>query len=151
METVAADAFVDMVDAVVSLGGDGTMLGAMRLLVGRRIPILGVNHGDLGFLVEVPPAGLPAALDRMVAGDYAVEPHSCLDVESGGRSFTAFNDVVVTASAQLKSAVVDLFVNGAAHGYYRGDAVVVCTPSGRPPTTTRPAARSCRRPPRRSR
>ncbi|BCB75781.1 hypothetical protein Pflav_021910 [Phytohabitans flavus] len=130
VETVAADGFVDAVDAVVSLGGDGTMLGAMRLLVGRRIPILGVNHGNLGFLVEVRPEGLEAALDRMVAGEYSVEPHSCLDAEAGGRSFTAFNDVVVTASAQLRAAVVDLFVNGAAHGYYRGDAVVACTPIG---------------------
>lgn len=130
VETVVADSFVDAVDAVVSLGGDGTMLGAMRLLVGRRTPILGVNHGNLGFLVEVPPPALEAALDRMVAGDYALEPHSCLDVQAAGRSFTAFNDVVVTASAWRRPAVVDLFVNGAAHGYYRGDAVVACTPTG---------------------
>ncbi|MDQ7905079.1 NAD(+)/NADH kinase [Phytohabitans sp. ZYX-F-186] len=130
VRTVPADGFADALDALVSLGGDGTMLGAMRLLVGRRTPILGVNHGNLGFLVEVPPAGLAAALDRMVAGDYGLEPHSCLDVAAGERSFTAFNDVVVTAPERLGSAVVDLFVNGAAHGYYRGDAVVACTPIG---------------------
>lgn len=130
VEAVAADGFVDAVDAIVSLGGDGTMLGAMRLLVGRRTPILGVNHGNLGFLVEVPPAGLTAALDRLVAGDYALEPHSCLDVAAAAATFTAFNDVVVTASERLAAAVVDLFVNDAAHGYYRGDAVVACTPIG---------------------
>ncbi|MFC0528364.1 NAD(+)/NADH kinase [Phytohabitans kaempferiae] len=106
VEVVTAEAFAARVDGVVSLGGDGTMLGAMRLLVGRRTPILGVNHGNLGFLVEVPPAGLAAALDRMVAGDYALEPHSGLDVCAAGRSFTAFNDVVVTAAEQLRAAVV---------------------------------------------
>jgi NAD+ kinase len=130
IQAVAADAFVERVDAVVSLGGDGTILGAMRLVVGRPTPILGVNHGSLGFLVEVSPAALQAALERMVAGEYTLEPHSCLDVAADGEGFTAFNDVVVTAPEALRSVTIDLFVNGARHGYYRGDAVIACTPIG---------------------
>ncbi|PZG18136.1 NAD(+) kinase [Micromonospora craterilacus] len=130
VEAVAADAFVDRLDAVVSLGGDGTMLGAMRLVVGRSTPVLGVNYGDVGFLVEVPPEGLETALNRLVAGDYTLEPHSCFQVLNGGEECTAFNDVVIAASEPLQSATVDLFVNGARHGYYRGDAVIACTPTG---------------------
>jgi NAD+ kinase len=130
VETVPDDAFADRLDAVVSLGGDGTMLGAMRLVVGRSTPILGVNHGNLGFLVEVTPAGLEAALDRMVARDFTLEPHSCLDVTADGAGHTAFNDVVVTAAVPLRSVTVDLLVNGSRHGYYRGDAVIACTPIG---------------------
>jgi len=131
VRTVPADDFVDRLDALVALGGDGTMLGAMRLVVGRPTPILGVNHGNLGFLVEVTPADLPSALDRLVAGDYTLEPHSCLAVTTtGGGPLTAFNDLVVTAAQQLRAVTVDLAVNGSRHGYYRGDAVVACTPTG---------------------
>jgi NAD+ kinase len=65
-----AKEFVDRVDAIVSLGGDGTMLGAMRLVVDRGVPVLGVNHGNVGFLVEVAPAELEAALTRLVEGRF---------------------------------------------------------------------------------
>nr|WP_284288435.1 NAD(+)/NADH kinase [Angustibacter aerolatus] len=54
-QPVPDEVFADVVDGVVSLGGDGTMLGAMRLSMPRRVPVLGVNHGNLGFLVEVTP------------------------------------------------------------------------------------------------
>jgi NAD+ kinase len=130
VEVVAPDAFVDRLDAVVSLGGDGTMLGAMRLVVGRPTPILGVNHGNLGFLVEVSPAGLDAALGRIMAGDFTLESHSCFEVVCADATFTAFNDVVVTAPEPLRTVTLDLSVNGAQHGYYQGDAVVACTPTG---------------------
>ena len=66
VELVPEDTFADRVDALVALGGDGTMLGAMRLVVGRPVPVLGVNHGNVGFLVEVTPDELPDALDRLV-------------------------------------------------------------------------------------
>ena len=52
-------------DALVSLGGDGTMLGALRLAAARPVPVLGVNLGHLGFLVEVEPGELGGALDRL--------------------------------------------------------------------------------------
>jgi NAD+ kinase len=126
----AAD-FVDEVDAVVSLGGDGTMLGAMRLVVGRGIPVLGVNHGNLGFLVEVGPAELEAALERLVDEAVTLEPHRCLDITLGDEpSLPAFNDLVVTAAEAFAGMAVDLLVNGVRHGYYRADALVVCTPVG---------------------
>ena len=136
VETVGPDDFVDRADVVVSLGGDGTMLGAMRLLAGRRTPVLGVNHGNLGFLVEIPPTGLRAALDRMAEGDYTLEPHTCLQLDVDGGSLrrqgeVAFNDVVVTAERPLTPITVDLAVNGAERvGFYRCDAVVACTPTG---------------------
>jgi NAD+ kinase len=134
MTIVSAGDFLDRVDAVMSLGGDGTMLGAMRLVVGRSIPVLGVNHGNLGFLVEVTPAELETALDRMVRGDYTLEPHGCLEVEvdvpDPEDHLVAFNDIVVTSAESRAPATVDLVVNGSRYGYYRGDAVIVCTPTG---------------------
>ena len=129
---VDAEEFVDRADAVVSLGGNGTMLGAMRLVVDRGVPVLGVNHGRLGFLVEIAPAELEAALVRVVDGTFTLEPHSCLDVgvEGVAAGWMAFNDVVLTAPEPLAGMTVDLLVNGARHGYYRGDALVCCTPIG---------------------
>jgi NAD+ kinase len=125
---VPDDGFADRLDALVALGGDGTMLGAMRLVVGRPVPVLGVNHGSVGFLVEVTPRELAGALDRMVEGRFTLEPHSCLDLT--GAAGVAFNDVVVSAAQPWTSVTLDLVVNESRHGYYRGDAVIACTPTG---------------------
>ncbi|MCX4471245.1 NAD(+)/NADH kinase [Micromonospora sp. NBC_01655] len=122
--------FVERVDAVISLGGDGTMLGAMRLMAGRQTPVLGVNHGNLGFLIEVSPAQLPAALDEMVNGRFSLEPHCCLEVEGDAGPTTAFNDIVLAGEHPGTTANLDLEINDVRHGYYRCDAVVACTPTG---------------------
>ncbi|MED7931830.1 NAD(+)/NADH kinase [Nonomuraea sp. LP-02] len=123
--TVAPEEFADRVDVLISLGGDGTMLGAMRLVVGRGVPVLGVNHGNLGFLIEVGPQELEPALDRLAEGRYTLEPHSCLEAGDS----RAFNDIVIAAEP-LSSLTLDLEVNGLRHGYYRGDAMIACTPTG---------------------
>jgi NAD+ kinase len=104
----------------------------MRLLVDRPTPVLGVNHGDLGFLVEVRPGDLPAALQRVVNGEYALEPHTCLHLDAGdGGGYFAFNDVVLTTDRLLAPIVVDIGVNQSERlGYYRCDAVVASTATG---------------------
>src|SRR5215831_13179664 len=83
--SVVPDAqFVAELDGLVTLGGDGTMLGGMRLVIHRPVPVLGVNHGNLGFLVEVTPDQLPSALKRLAAGDFCIEQYACLEVDAGG-------------------------------------------------------------------
>jgi len=133
VEAVPADEFVDQADFLFSFGGDGTMLGAMRLVVGRGIPVLGVNHGRLGFLVEVSKAQLPRALERLIAGEFSLEPHSCLELVldgDGAAPEVAFNDAVLTADAPWTPVTLDLRINDVRHGYYRCDAVVACTSAG---------------------
>jgi NAD+ kinase len=130
---VADDEFVTRVDGVLALGGDGTMLGAMRLVIDRPVPVLGVNHGNLGFLVEVTPGRLQPALDRLAAGDFTIEEHGCLAAEVPRlQPHTAFgfNDVVLARLGRTGAVSVDLAVNDLQYGYYRCDAVVVSTPSG---------------------
>ncbi len=123
--------FLARADGVVALGGDGTMLGAMRLVAGMQVPVLGVNHGHLGFLVEVAPADLPAALTRLVSGEFTLEPHPGLvTAVDGGPELVAFNDVVLIRPGTTGSVTLDLAVNGARYGYYRADAVVVAAPAG---------------------
>src|SRR4051794_33759649 len=82
----------DRADAVVSLGGDGTMLGALRLVARRPVPVLGVNLGNLGFLVEVEPEELPEALDRLERLDFTIEQHSALWLGADGDEAGAVHD-----------------------------------------------------------
>jgi NAD+ kinase len=131
VDVVPEAVFVTEADGLIALGGDGTMLGAMRLVVERPVPVLGINHGNLGFLVEVTPADLPSALARLAAGDFTIEQHACLEV--GGLPLATrfgFNDVVLGRVSRAGSVSVDLTVNDVDYGYYRADAVVVSTPTG---------------------
>nr|WP_205709378.1 NAD(+)/NADH kinase [Kineococcus siccus] len=122
--------FLDTVGAVVSLGGDGTMLGALRLVVDRRTPVLGVNLGHLGFLVELEPRELPAALERLAEKDFTVEPHLCLRARLPGRTAVAFNDLALARTPGRGAVLAALTVDGRRTGYFRCDGIVIATPSG---------------------
>lgn len=125
------DEFVARADGVLSLGGDGTMLGALRLVAARAVPVVGINHGHLGFLTEVEPSELESTLDRLVAGDYSVESRGALRLDGAdGTSLIAFNDMVLRAGTRGATTAVDLDVAGEHFGHYRADALVVSTPSG---------------------
>ncbi|MBN9739687.1 ATP-NAD kinase [Amycolatopsis sp. A1MSW2902] len=117
-------------DLVVSLGGDGTMLRAMRLADGQHAPVLGVNLGKLGFLAEVDVPDLPLALSAIDREEFTVEPRLAVDARFGGRIETAFNDVAVVRVPGDGSAVVAVLVNGEQFVSYAADAVVVATPTG---------------------
>ncbi|MFD2473227.1 NAD(+)/NADH kinase [Amycolatopsis silviterrae] len=117
-------------DLVVSLGGDGTMLRAMRLADGQHAPVLGVNLGKLGFLAEVDVPDLPLALSAIDREEFTVEPRLAVDARFGGRIETAFNDVAVVRVPGDGSAVVAVQVNGEQFVSYAADAVVVATPTG---------------------
>jgi NAD+ kinase len=117
-------------DALISLGGDGTMLGALRLAARRPVPVLGVNLGHLGFLVEIEPAELDAALDRLDAGDFTVEEHCAAVLTDGSDESVAFNDIALASVPGEGAVQASLTVNGRASGRYRCDALVLATPIG---------------------
>jgi NAD+ kinase len=117
-------------DLIVSLGGDGTMLRAMRLADGQRVPVLGVNLGRLGFLAEVDIPELPAALSAIDSRQYTTESRLAVDAEIAGVIMTAFNDVAVVRVPGQGSARVGLLVDGSPFVSYAADAVVVATPTG---------------------
>ncbi|WP_329047008.1 NAD(+)/NADH kinase [Amycolatopsis sp. NBC_01488] len=117
-------------DLVVSLGGDGTMLRAMRLADGQRAPVLGVNLGKLGFLAEVDVPDLPDALSAIDDHQFTVEPRLAVDAVLEGRKITAFNDIAVVRVPGEGSAVVAVRVGGQPFVSYSADAVVVATPTG---------------------
>jgi NAD+ kinase len=117
-------------DLVVSLGGDGTMLRAMRLADRQRAPVLGVNLGKLGFLAEVDAGDLPGALSAIDSKQFTIEPRLAIDGALGAQAITAFNDVAVVRVPGQGSAIVAVQVDGQPFVSYAADAVVVATPTG---------------------
>ncbi len=117
-------------DLVVSLGGDGTMLRAMRLTDRQRASVLGVNLGKLGFLAEIDVPQLPGALSNVDAGKYTIEPRLAVDAVVNGEVFTAFNDVAVVRFPGQPSAKVSVVAGGHPFVSYAADAIVVATPAG---------------------
>jgi NAD+ kinase len=130
VRAVEADELARTCDAVLSVGGDGTMLGALRLVADRPVPVLGVHLGRLGFLVEVQPSDLDTALDRIAAGDFVLEPHSALRIVLGDAALVAFNDVALVRQPGRGSLAAAMAVNDVRYGYYRCDALVVATAAG---------------------
>ena len=117
-------------DLVVSLGGDGTMLRALRLADRQRAPVLGVNLGKLGFLAEVDVPDVPAALTAIDEQRYTVEPRLAVDAVLGDQVVTAFNDVALVRFPGQATAAVAIRAAGHPFVSYAADAVVVATPTG---------------------
>jgi NAD+ kinase len=115
-------------DAVLSLGGDGTMLGALRLVARRPVPVLGVNLGNLGFLVEVQPDELPDALDRLERSEFTVEEHSGLWLD--GSEAVAFNDIALVRVPGDGVVEASVAIGGQRMGRYRCDGLVIATSIG---------------------
>jgi NAD+ kinase len=128
---VDVDELADRADCVVSLGGDGTMLRAMRLARDSRAPVLGVNVGRLGFLAEVDVPDLAEALSAVDEHRFTIEPRSAVLATFAGRDTVAFNDIALARiPGRGTTAAVELRVEGHPFVRYAADAVVVATPTG---------------------
>jgi len=131
----ARSAVPDGVDRIVVLGGDGTLLGVARSLVGRQIPLIGVNLGKLGFLAEFSVEEVKTHFEAAVSDDSLVSRRAMLDVavERQGApvaSVLAVNDCVVQMGPPFRMIQLDVAVDGSHLTRMRGDGLIVCTPSG---------------------
>jgi NAD+ kinase len=118
---------------VLALGGDGTLLRASRLVGSRGIPILGVNLGRLGFLAAVAPPELDRALGDIIAGNYVVEERLMLEARLPGRPgspIVALNDIVIDKSRSSRAIDIETHINGTFAVTYRGDGLIISTPTG---------------------
>jgi len=126
--------FAQGLEFVITLGGDGTMLRTVDRVASAGVPVVGVNVGHLGFLTELEPEGLPAAVDRLVAGDYTVVDRMLLDVqvEQGGtrRGYTALNEIVLEKPRSGRSVRLAVAINESFFTSYVVDGVIVATPTG---------------------
>src|SRR5688572_9085316 len=120
----------DGADLVVVLGGDGTMLRALKGSLDDGVPVLGVNFGRVGFLTALPGDQLEAGLARVFAGEYAVVELPTLELEARGERHTAVNDVVATSSTLGRMIELGWSVGGEDLGLLACDGVIASTPSG---------------------
>jgi NAD+ kinase len=127
---VEPQTLVERSDILVSLGGDGTMLRAMRLIMGQSTPVLGVNLGRLGFLAEIDVEELPSALSAFDAHSYTTEPRTAVTTEIGGGRVHAFNDIALVRIPGDGLVAVSVAVDGHAFVRYAADAVIVATATG---------------------
>jgi NAD+ kinase len=121
-------------DLVIVLGGDGTLLAIARHM-DARVPILGVNMGELGFLTEVTEAEALPMLGRVLSGRYDLDRRMTLtaSLERNGRvvhRFRALNDVVISNGSLARIVTFAVQVDGLPLASYRADGLIVATPTG---------------------
>ena len=127
--------FARGLDLVVVLGGDGTFLRAVGLVLREQVPVLGVNAGRLGFLTEVEPQDLEAALEAVRTGCCGIERRITLAARTevdgeGVVEDLALNDLVLEHAARERLAGVAVHVGGRLLARYAADGVMVSTPTG---------------------
>ena len=132
---VETDELASEVDVLLALGGDGTMLRAVRLLAGRDTPVMGVNLGSLGFMTSVPEQDLEQALEVLAAGTFHVSHRTLAECdayhgEQLAGSYRALNDVVVGWGSSSRVLTLDLALDGEPVTTYMCDGLIVSTPTG---------------------
>ncbi len=124
-----------LVDMIVVLGGDGTMLNAARLVCEKGVPILGVNLGGLGFITEVRKEELSDAMDKTLSGEYSIEDRMMLTahIHRHGEmiaEYTVLNDVVINKGALARIIDLETYINKAYVTIFKVDGLIVSTPTG---------------------
>lgn len=122
------------VDAVFAFGGDGTVLRALSSYAELDAPVLGVNLGRLGFLLETQADELPQALDLLAAGQYEIERRMMLHVQArcAGQDVSAYavNEVSVSRGLSQRMIALSAMVGDTLVDHYIADGVVVASPTG---------------------
>ncbi len=120
---------------VIAIGGDGAMLNVARVCAPLGVPVLGVNVGRLGFLTELKVEEWEGVINRLLAGDFRLEPRMMLSAEvwRGGECLVtalALNDIVISRARLPRAIQLDTRIDGTWATTYSADALIVATPTG---------------------
>jgi NAD+ kinase len=138
---VSREDLADVCRLIVVFGGDGTILNVIKQAAKRRVPVLGVNMGNMGFLTEIDGSRLDAVASAIVSGDYTTESRSMIEAEvveeigadkpnfKNKTVYTALNEIFLKETA-FKMARFKLSVDGFLADNYHADGVLVSTPTG---------------------
>ena len=122
------------IDAVLSIGGDGTILNSAVLVKNSNVPILGINLGRLGFLAIVEKNKINDAIDSLLSGNYKIQKRSLIKLVSepdifGDENF-ALNDFTIHKREAPSVIAVHTYLNGKYLNTYWADGLIVSTPTG---------------------
>lgn len=124
-----------MGEILVTLGGDGTVLYAVRQVYPHGTPILGINLGHLGFLTELEVPEIEGFLDMLIAGDYSIDERIMLEgflLRDGERiaDFSGLNDVVISKGAMARMIRLETFIGSEYVATYPADGLIISSPTG---------------------
>ncbi|MFA6144311.1 MAG: NAD(+)/NADH kinase [Sulfurimonas sp.] len=121
-------------DFLVTIGGDGTLISAVRRSYAYQLPVLGIHAGKLGFLADLDFSELESFVDKLKRGEYRIDKRAMLQAtivtKYGENKVFAFNDIVVTRPSISKMIRLETYVDGKNFNTYYGDGVVISTPTG---------------------
>jgi NAD+ kinase len=118
------------VDILLSIGGDGTLLSAVRSSFKYDIPILGIHMGTLGFLTDIVLEELPSFLNDLMNDNYRIDNRMLVECKIGDKTYVAFNDIVISRKTVSSMLKVNAKINGESFNSYHGDGVIISTPTG---------------------
>ena len=130
LETATLDELGKQCDLVIVIGGDGTLLHTARALADHDVPLLGINLGRLGFLVDISPDDMLATVARIFSGEYEEEHRFLLRVDIDGQHSSALNDVVIHKWNIARMIEFETYVDGSFVGAQRSDGLIISTPTG---------------------
>lgn len=132
---VSSEDMYDKADYAVVLGGDGTILQKAAYFAGKKIPVMGINLGKIGFMTEIEPSDAEDALNKLLSGDFKTEKRMMIKARitrAGGETntFHALNDIVISKSMGENLICTKLYSDGKAVNSYIADGLIIATPTG---------------------
>ena len=142
----ASETALDEADLIVVVGGDGSILKASQEARKRRIPLLGINTGHIGFLTELEVDEVEKYIRDIAEGNYEIEERILIKAQIHGKEeqsevFYCLNDAVLSRGAAARLIYFDVYVDDSFAGQYPADGIVVATPTGSRPTLSLQAGR----------
>ena len=127
--------FKELLDLIIVLGGDGTILSVARGINGKlEVPILGINIGNLGFLSSVEFSDIDEAFSKLKDGNYKTEQRMLLTCDFPNKKIIneslALNDIVISRGSLSRVINFDIYIDGKRYYNYRGDGLIIATPTG---------------------
>lgn len=119
--------------AILSVGGDGTFLAAAKMVIGSQVPVLGINHGRLGFLSDVAPDAIQKAVADLLAGNYRTTDVAAINMYADGTREPigyAINEFAISKCDNSSMLTLETYVDGDYLTTYWADGLIIATPTG---------------------
>ena len=129
-EPESAKAEIPGSDLIISIGGDGTILRAAKVIIPEPIPLLGINFGNLGFMSELTADEARKKLPVILKGEGWIEERATLEVKIPGKTYYTLNDVFIGRRSSARLVSLECEIDGVYFSTYRADGVIIATASG---------------------